>query len=82
MAISATASAGSFAASRSTKIGCEVAFVVQLPQEFAHEAGLAHAPLGGQQRVGSVPDPLSQILEFSLAVKEPVAVDPVGARFS
>ena len=58
-----------------------VPFVIQLAQELAHEAGLAHAPLCGQERVGAVLDALPEFLEFSLAVEEAVAVDPVGACF-
>ena len=60
----------------------EFAAVVQPPQQFPDEAGLAHAPLRGQQRMGSVAHPFPDRFEFRLTVKKPVAVDPIASGFS
>ena len=46
--------------------------------ELPDDAGLAHAPLAGQQDVIAIPDEVSQYPQFGLAIEEVVAAHPAA----
>ena len=54
----------------------------QAPQQFSHEARLAHAPLRGHQGVIAVPHAIRQDLKLHLPVEETVFLNPVASALS
>ena len=59
--------------------GLERTGLAQPALQFAHQAGLPHAPLRRQQAVGPLPNALFQRRKLRLAIEEPVPVDPVAS---
>ena len=60
----------------------EVLSVSEPAQELAHQTGLAHTPLRGEQRMRAISNLLFERCYVVDPVEEPIAIDPIAATLA